>query len=219
MTTESNLSKPDLPTSSTTNDTTLPQHNIFADPQTFLKILQKDYNQIAKSHDGCITQNDLAAYAKSGEDPEGREAAKIALKHFDELTKLPDLNLSELDGNHNGFSYEINGQTLRGISKYDLQKDLDMFSGKTESYIRHDRIYGSLQCAAEGLVGLASAALTAVTAMELPWLAAAAGVGAVYGGFDAYLTGKNVYNSSRNYHDLSKRDRQILKSWTEINAA
>ena len=62
---------------------------VFKNPQAFLSILSADFDLIKGKGATVITEHDLEAYAEKGKDPEGRLAAKIAVAHFDDLSKMP----------------------------------------------------------------------------------------------------------------------------------
>lgn len=187
--------------------------SVFADPQSFLKVLQKDFDQIAKSYEGGITKNDLIAYSVNGQDAQGREAAKIAIAHFDEFTHLPDRPHSMQDA---AFEYKVDGQHIRGIAKSDLQLDLDLYNNKTNYYIRKGRLSDLGDCAMFGTQAVMLGGLTVAT-MDMPPLAALTGASAAAVGGLAAVGCYNAYKAADNYRYMADRNRRMLNSWSEIN--
>lgn len=121
----------------------------FTNPQEFLEVLRKNYNSIASSPENGMTKEDLLDFSETTDSPSGRKAAKIAYQHFDELEKFNNLYDSLLPDRWLGRNH-------KGIFLSDLHKDLDIYNGKTDLYVKHDQIEGAVY----GLEGAGFSALS-----------------------------------------------------------
>jgi hypothetical protein len=207
------LEQQDRPEQSGQNSSERFANDVFSDPKAFLQTLKKDFDKIAKSESGLITENDLKIYADHGDDREGRKAAQIALGHFKELALMaePEQFDREVRGNH-----IVDGHDTFAISKHDLQVETDMYEGNTGRYVAGAIIGGSFRTAVGAAATVASAGAAIVTSPSVA-------MGALFGTSAIVLAGLtgveavSTYNSLQNYHSLAARDRLILGGWSEIN--
>ena len=72
------------------------EHHAFRNPVTFLEVLEKNFDKIPEGHYGLLTRDDLANYARKGDDAELRPVAAAAAIHFEDMQKLSQL--PELSG-------------------------------------------------------------------------------------------------------------------------
>lgn len=200
------------PTSTTSSQMNLSQ-NTFKNPQEFLNVLRKDFKQIA-GQDDLITKEELLVYSAYGEDREGRTAAKIALKHFDEMNELARFR-TVTGGNYN--DHEINKKPVKALSAADLEVATDMNNGDLTLHIALQEIEGVALTLGCGLVTAGLGAIT-VAAVVDPVVAIPFGLGTVaMAGTTGYF-GYNTYNAPEEIRALSRRDKAMLASWPEINS-
>ena len=121
---------------------------VFADPKSFLDTLKKDYHQIPAEHSGLLTQKDLANYARFGPDQNLRSITATASRHFTELQKFSQL--PKLDGTVQESGHWTWSGSVEGLSKGDLQTDLDLIQGRTERHLIGSELKGFTHAAFAG---------------------------------------------------------------------
>jgi hypothetical protein len=100
-------------------------NQVFSDPKAFLAVLQKDYSQIESTQGKGLTQEDLSAYAKNGENPMGRAAAQIAADHYSDLSSM----------SRGSFLLQRDTDNRPGITQKDLTMDQKLASGNVSDII------------------------------------------------------------------------------------
>jgi hypothetical protein len=168
---------------------------LFSDPKEFLQVLKKDFNRIKKSGATVITKDDLQLYSENGIDAEGRAAASIAVKHYDQLQ---------------GIAYGSKAGTP--IAEGDISRDIDYVTGNTDGIISEknessDKL--ALSATSMALMCLRGAR----KAEEIPYLPYA--LGAVAGGlmiFDGFML-RDTFKQKTWTHKVAEEDKKMVKSW------
>ena len=177
------------------NSTTVLSQTAFSNPQDFLKVIKKDFDRIAKAGSKQITKNDLELYSEHGADIEGRSAAAIAVKHYDQLQQMA-----------------WGDQTQTAIAKIDLDEDINLMTGNVEGEISRERNI-DYKVIASGAVVERYLISGTVASLECPPLAIGLGVlAAGVLGFEAFVVTDAVKESKR-LHTSAVEDQKMLKGW------
>lgn len=186
----------------------------FKNPQEFLSVLRKDFKQIA-GDDNLITKEDLLIYSAYGEDRECRAAAKIALKHFDDMNELARFrSVSGRDYNY----HEIRGRHVKAISSLDLEVATDTTNGNLGLHIALQEIEGVGRTLGAGIIAVACGIGTIAGLAAPPIVPVALGLGTVMWTVGTGFYGYNTYNAPGEIRALSQRNQTMLASWPEINS-
>ena len=183
------------------------------DPAQFLATLSDHFSQIAGKDTGLITREDLLKYINTADDHISRNAARIAVAHFDELNHLAKVP----DAAHKGKdTHLVNGREVKGITAQDLNAALNLEAGNTSPYGNR---FNRKALTAEIGTDLATVGLAAATALtvEIPPLSFALGAAAV-GAFAGGMVGTNILSDDNSYAKAQARKEQsVFASWNEIN--
>jgi hypothetical protein len=182
--------------------------NAFSNPQEFLKVLQRDADKINPT--GSISRSDLITYSQVGSDAQGRIAAEIAAKHFDDFSAMSNYP--------NGASPERNESNQITVSKDDLKTDLELSQGQTHRIIAK----AELEDAAETALGvgfiLSVGGLGAVSSVSDPPFFIPFTIAAVTAGIGLTAPpAHRLMQDSALIKEYATADQHKLGSWPEIN--
>jgi hypothetical protein len=182
----------------------------FANPLEFLEVLKKDYSKIASSG-GDMTKNDLILYAQQGDDEAGRNAAKIAVDHFDTLMSMTAESHSNDDG----------GNNPKVITASDLNQDIAYEKGTALSLapeIALNELGDAFATASLALGTFVSVELAGISVVACPpaLVITAPLAASVLGltGYSAYHLATDGFTTVAN----AQQRQQVFAGWREINS-
>lgn len=191
--------------------TTAPCQAVFDNPQEFLSVLKRDYDQITAHSNGQMTFDALESYSKIGADPAGRQAAEIAADHFSDMlamSQLPDYYLG-------CFAQRAEADAVPAISKQALNAESDLYDGRYGWYVADRLPVGAAAMAGNAALtvfaGIGSLSLGMGGVLLLPILAKSA--------IGTFVSGYGTLSLYRQFRNLSQFDNKTLQSWPEINGS